>query len=30
MNILEIDEKDIKSEKIIKVLSNELTIKELN
>ena len=27
MNILEIDEKDIKSEKIIKVLGNEITIK---
>ena len=29
MNILEIDEKDIKSEKIIKVLGNELTIKNV-
>ena len=29
MNILEIDEKDIKSEKIIKVLGNELTIKNI-
>ena len=29
MNILEIDEKDIKSENIIKVLSNELTLNEV-
>ncbi|GIS77703.1 MAG: hypothetical protein CM1200mP13_10620 [Candidatus Pelagibacterales bacterium] len=29
MNILEIDKKDIKSEKIIKVLGNELTIKNV-